>query len=84
MVPLLQSPLVNPHATLITLFLNAVEATLSEQDRLHGLTEHSAVTRRLFKYLPPKGRPASPYDPELVKFNLGRDLVTTYDNVFDR
>jgi hypothetical protein len=28
--------------------------------------------------------PTSPYDPELVKFNLGRDLVKTYDGIFKR
>lgn len=84
MVPLLQTPLQNPHATLITLFMNAVDETLTDQDELRDLTDNRRVTKRLFKYLPPKGRPTSPYDPALVKFDLGRDFVTTYDHIFDR
>lgn len=84
MVPLLQAPLENPQATLITLFINAIEETLSTQDRLHGLTEHSPVTKRLLKYLPLKGRSSSRYDPALIQFNVGRDLVTTYDHLLDR
>ncbi|GFG26617.1 monoterpene epsilon-lactone hydrolase [Aspergillus udagawae] len=84
MVPLLQTPLDNPHATLVTLFMNAVDETLTDEDRIQDLTAHSPTTKRLFKYLPPKGRPTSPYDPELIKFNLGRDLVKPYDHIFDR
>ncbi|GIK06628.1 hypothetical protein Aspvir_002278 [Aspergillus viridinutans] len=34
--------------------------------------------------LPPKGMPTSHNDPELIKFNLGRDLVRTYGHIFDR
>lgn len=84
MVPLLQTPLENPHATLITLFMNAVDETLTDQDKIQGLTAHSPITKCLLKYLPPQGRPTSPYAPELIKFNLGRDLVRTYDHIFDR
>jgi hypothetical protein len=84
MVPLLQTPLDNPHATLVTLFMNAVDETLTDEDRIQDLTAHSPTTKRLFKYLPPKRRPTSPYDPELIKFNLGRDLVKPYDHIFDR
>ncbi|GFF81194.1 hypothetical protein IFM60648_05945 [Aspergillus lentulus] len=84
MVPLLQTPQENPHATLITLFMNAVEETLTDQDRMLDLTTHSPTTKRLLKYLPLKRRPTSAYDPELVKFNLGRELVRTYDDIFNR
>jgi hypothetical protein len=82
MVPLLQTPQEIPHATLITLFMNAVDETLTDQDKMEGLTPHSPTTKRLLKYLPLKGMPTSRYDPELVKFNLGRDLVKTYDDIF--
>jgi len=34
MVPLLQGPLVNRHATLITIFMNAVDENLTGQDRM--------------------------------------------------
>jgi hypothetical protein len=84
MVPLLQTPLENPHATRVTLFINAIDETLTDQDRLHDLTAHSSTTKSLLKYLPPKGRPTSTSDPEIVRFNLGRGFVTTYDHIFDR
>ncbi|KAF7175088.1 hypothetical protein CNMCM7691_006492 [Aspergillus felis] len=66
MVPLLQTPLENPHASLITLFMNAVDETLTDEDRIQDLTPHSPTTKRL------------------IKFNFGRDLVRTYDHIFDR
>lgn len=84
MVPLLQNPPENPHATLMTLFINAVEETLINQDEQRDLIPDPRTTKRLIEYLPPKGRQPSPYDPELIKFNPGRDLVTTYDHIFNR
>lgn len=84
MVPLLQGPLINPHATLITLFMNAVEETKTDQDRVSGISLHSPAVKRLLKYLPLKGMPTSSYDPELIKFAYARDIVTTYDHIFDR
>lgn len=84
MVPLLQTPLQNPHATLITLFMNAVDETMTDQDKIRDMTPNSTSTKRLLRYLPPKGRPTSRFDPELIKFNLARDYVTTYDHIFER
>jgi hypothetical protein len=84
MVPLLQSPLVNPHATLITLFMNAVDEGITYEERIADMLPHSPTTKRLLKYLPRKGMPTSKYDPELIKFNFARDCVATYDHVFDR
>ncbi|KEY75023.1 hypothetical protein S7711_01362 [Stachybotrys chartarum IBT 7711] len=84
MIPLLQDTLDNPHATLITLFMNAVDETLTDEDRRSVMTLNSMSTRRLLRYLPPNGAPPSQYDPRIIKFNLARDLVTTYDNIFDR
>lgn len=85
MVPLLQNPIQNPHATLITLFMNAVEEAMTTfEDRLQGLTPDSRETKSLLKYLPPKGGPSSRYDPTLIKFQHGRELVATYDHVFER
>jgi hypothetical protein len=80
MLPLLQTPLQNPHATLITLFMNAVEETLTDKDRMQGLTPHSRETKDLFQYLG-----ASPVNkPDVIKLMVGRDLVTKYDHIFDR
>lgn len=84
MVPLLQGPLINPHATLITLFMNAVDENMTDQDRVADLTPHSPTTKRLLKYLPPKGMPTNPSDPEIIKFSFARDNVATYDHIFDR
>ncbi|KAK7937625.1 uncharacterized protein PG986_014493 [Apiospora aurea] len=80
----IESSLDNKHATLLTLFMNAVHETMTDQDKLFEMTLNSPVTKRLLQYLPPKRRPTSPYDPELVKVSLARDIVSTYDHVFDR
>jgi hypothetical protein len=84
MVPLLQEPLINPHATLITLFMNAVDENITDQDRIADMNLHSPTTKRLFEYLPPKGRPNNPSDPEIIKFSFAQDNVATYDHIFDR
>ncbi|KAF5253705.1 hypothetical protein FANTH_1397 [Fusarium anthophilum] len=52
MVPLLSSPVCNPHATLITLFMNLIEENMTQWDRVHDATSTSATTQRLLKYLP--------------------------------
>ncbi|KAM5479540.1 hypothetical protein McanCB56680_005468 [Microsporum canis] len=83
MVPLLQTSLENPHASLITLFLNAVDETLTDQDRLHMTTDSSSINA-LFKYLPPTKRISSTYDPQLMKHIAGRDRLTSFDHIFDR
>jgi hypothetical protein len=84
MVPLLQGPLINPHATLITLFMNAVDEKITEHDRTAEMTQHSPTTKRLLKYLPPKGMPTNPFDPKPIKFSLARESVATYDHIFHR
>ncbi|KAL7808180.1 hypothetical protein V8C26DRAFT_304456 [Trichoderma gracile] len=84
MAPLLQGPLVNRHATLITLFMNAVEETMTMQERQATISPHSQATRRLLKYLPIKGLPSSSYDPAIIKMSYARSNVGAYDQVFDR
>lgn len=86
MVPLLQGPLVNPHATLITLFMNAVDDNITDQDKRADMTSQSLTTERLLKYLPPKGIMAmpNPSDPELIKLSYARAYVASYDHIFDR
>ena len=51
MIPLLQPPTENPHATLITLFMNAVAEVSTVQDQIHDMTSNSQTTKRLLKYL---------------------------------
>jgi hypothetical protein len=84
MVPFLQGPLANPHATLITLFMNAVDENITDQDRIADMTPHSPTTKRLLKYLPPKRMPINESDPEIIKVSFTRDNVATYDHIFDR
>lgn len=84
MVPLLQGPLINPHATLITLFMNAVDENTTDRERLADMTPHSPAMKTLLKYLPFKGRPTNPSDPELLQFLSARDNVATHDHTFDR
>lgn len=84
MVPLLQGPLANPHATIITLFMNAVDENITKQDRIADMTPHSPTTKRLLQYLPPKTMPTNHSDPEIIKFSFARDYVATYDHIFDR
>lgn len=81
MMPLLQIPLINPHATLITLFMNAVDEHLTEQDRIADITPQILTTKRLFQYLPPKGMPMNPFDPESIKISFAQHTVATYDKV---
>ncbi|KAK7987452.1 hypothetical protein PG989_007767 [Apiospora arundinis] len=80
----IETPRANKHATLLTLFMNAVDETITDQDKLSEMTPNSPVTKLLLKYLPPKRSRTSPYDPEIVKFSLARDIISTYDRFFDR
>ena len=89
MVPLLQRPLINPHATLITLLMNAVDENTTDKDRMADMTPHSLTTKRLLKYLPQKGmQPNGMHfdlsSPEVIKFTFARDSVATFDHIFDR
>lgn len=84
MVPLLQNAVDKPYATLITLFMNAVEETMTDKDRIRDMTPSSTSSRKLLRYLPPSGDRINEYDPKIVKFIMARDLVTEYDFVFKR
>lgn len=84
MAPLLQAPLINPHATLITLFMNVVDENMTRQDQMARMT-HGPTTKRLWKYLPPpKGMSLSPNGPEVIKSAFALESVATYDHIFDR
>jgi hypothetical protein len=84
MVPLLQTPNQNPHATLITLFMNAVEEVMTLEDRLQGLAPDSRALRDSRKYLPLNKKPDSRYDPVLMKVQYAQELVARYEHVFER
>ena len=84
MVPLLQGAAVNPHATLITLFMNAVDENITKQDQMAELTESSQSSKRLVKYVPPTETLTGTHDPALIKFSFAHDLVVSYERYFDR
>ncbi|ROT36821.1 hypothetical protein SODALDRAFT_298432 [Sodiomyces alkalinus F11] len=86
MARLLQEPAVNPHATLITLFMNAVDENMTHQDRIADATQDSRSSKALLKYIRPTGplTMTGNYNPAVVKFSFARDLVTSYGRYFDR
>jgi hypothetical protein len=83
MIPLLRPPLVNPHATLITLFMNAVDETIAMQGQIADMATNSVTTKRLLKYLPLKSI-SNPNDPQMIKFTYALDNVASHDHIFDR
>ena len=78
MVPLLHWPLVNPHATLITLFMNAVHETI---DQVQIAQPTMSLVR---EYMPLKTKPFGPYDPEMIKLAFARGRLGTFDGVFNK
>ncbi|KAL4922141.1 hypothetical protein BDW62DRAFT_217950 [Aspergillus aurantiobrunneus] len=83
-VPFLQHPKDNPHATLVTLFMNAIAETL-DKDKFYDLPRRSLhTTRRVLRYIPLDQPPISPYDPRVIKFNMGMRIASTYDTTFDQ
>ncbi len=83
MVPLLQRPLISPHATLITLFINTVlEAQIGFQQEVPPLTD-MPTPHRVLSYLPLPETPLSQYDPKIIKLRLADDKLRIFDNIFD-
>ena len=67
MVPLLQGPHVNPHTTLITLFMNAVDENMTNQNRITQAKD-ILTANHLLKHLPSKQTLFNPYNTEVIKF----------------
>ncbi|KFY76437.1 hypothetical protein V499_03938 [Pseudogymnoascus sp. VKM F-103] len=86
MMPLLQGPLVNPHATLITLFMNAVDESMTNKYQMALITKHSPEAKRLLRYLPPidMGMLMNPGSPDIIRYLCAQDIVATYDHIFNR
>ena len=84
LTPLLRSPAENPKATIITLFMNAIDETLTDDDRMRDMTTNSASTKRLMQLIPRRGVSLSEYDPTLMKFIQGRALLTDFEDIFSR
>ena len=83
MTPLLQDPTTNEHATLITLFVKAVdeEMTVNECIAFYSKTRNM---ERAQKYVPFTRVPTSTADPEVIKFMCALEVVRPYDHWFNR
>lgn len=84
MVPLLQEPEANPHATLITLFMNVVDETMIEEDHIEQLMPDSETFGRLLAYLPLRAPPTDPFDTEVIKRSYARSSIANYEHILDR
>ena len=83
MVPLLQGPHINPHATLITLFMNAVIETLNETQSEMPSLMHMPTLHRVLSYLPLQELPVNQYHPNVIKLRVADDKLRIFDNIFD-
>ncbi|UKZ75167.1 hypothetical protein TrVFT333_002843 [Trichoderma virens FT-333] len=92
MGPLLQAPHVNPHATLITLFREAIRETMTMQDRIMDMYTYRPETKLIRKYFAYIGAYAAGYnpdaaplsDPKAIKWTYAQANVANYDPIFDR
>lgn len=77
----LQTPTINPHATLISLFMNAVDEEMTKEDERQNVkTELMDVMR----YMPFTGAPPSTRDPLFLMRDASRPLVRDNDRYFNR
>ncbi|KAL5584374.1 hypothetical protein FOVSG1_013763 [Fusarium oxysporum f. sp. vasinfectum] len=83
LAPLLRvrAPSINPHATLITLFLNTVQEYSTQEDNLKTV---KALAGRIFKYLPPPRPIKGGIDPFSVMGTYAQGRVQNYDDNFER
>ncbi|KAL8726781.1 MAG: hypothetical protein Q9181_005920, partial [Wetmoreana brouardii] len=82
--PLIKKPSVNPHATLITLFINACEIA----DREMGNRDYEPLQKKLMeevmRYTHPNPLDSmSPNSAGMLEFIAGKELVRDYDQIFE-
>jgi hypothetical protein len=78
---LLESPHDNPHAALVTLFMNAVDEIVDEKEET--LSVKTEITQ-LMKYIPPQPAKRSAGDPWMVNVMSARPLVRDVEKFFKR
>ncbi|KAM0286534.1 hypothetical protein ACHAO9_008162 [Fusarium lateritium] len=83
LVPMLREVQVNPHATLVTLFMNTVHELLGRHVQLPNQALDNGATQRLHRYLPVRPPIRGTYDPQVVKLAAARNSVRYYDDYFD-
>lgn len=85
MIPLLQSPLTNPHATLITLLMNAVdEIKFFDAENNSHMSAQDPTMKRVLEYLSASPTALTPISPFVFKVLSARDGVTSHDSTFNR
>lgn len=84
MIPLLQSPLDNPHATLITLFMNAVDENITDAERRSHMNAQGPTMKHILQHLSFSPRQLIPNDPAIFKILAAQDCVANHDSTFDR
>jgi len=72
--PLLQEPAVNPHATLITLFMNAVEEEFINCGEDHDVEVMRSKLTLVSKYLPYRPN-LNTNNPYFLKFSFAKPFV---------
>ncbi|RDW81293.1 uncharacterized protein DSM5745_04850 [Aspergillus mulundensis] len=83
-MPLLRSPRNNPHATLITKFMNAVDEILHDPSKKPDLaSQKRAAAERISQYLPLDEHALRSLPGALQKYALGLTMLTHYDNAFN-
>lgn len=78
---LLKAPVINPHATLITLFMNAILEMATDQDELETFRRD---TEEVWKYMPLSPTLRGSYDAGLIVKDSGRLLIRDDNKSFDR
>lgn len=89
MGPLLQAPEHNPHATLVTFFMNAVvEMTTAETEGRDAHARDAHAREQIEKVLNlwpfPITPPSSPYDSQAMLMGAAKPIVCDVDKYFDR
>lgn len=85
MIPLLQSKVTNSHATLITLFMNAVDET-HHLDPEGGprISTHDQAMKRALEYLSAPPTSLTPNSPFFFKVLSSLDGVSNHEKTLDR
>ncbi|QYS97447.1 MYND-type zinc finger protein samB [Trichoderma simmonsii] len=87
MGPLLQCPRANPHATLITLFRNAITETMTMQDRMMDMYTRRPEMKLIQEYISHIGAKSFHHpllDHRPLMWTYAQANVAAYDPIFDR
>lgn len=77
----LQEPEANQHATLLTLFLNAIPEEMTQQEDQQDMNRDLG---KAMNYVPLLGPPQGMGDPRMLMLMEARSLLRDNDKYFDR